>query len=121
MRTYMKKTMLPILPLAGWLFAAPVVLADDLTAARMAQNEARRQLKADRQEVQEEQRLEREALKEEQRAKRKELPAKQELQEAERRTEKAERQEEKDDARATIHKTEMAEQNIQEENVEQFE
>jgi len=119
MRTYVKKTTLTVLPLAGWLFAAPVILADDLTTERMAQNEARRQLKADRQEVQEEQRLEREALKEEQRAKRKELPAKQELQEAERRTEKSGRQQEKDEARATIHKTEMAEQNIQEENAEQ--
>src|SRR5262245_29548575 len=119
MRTYAKRTTLTVLPLAGWLLVAPVVLADDLTVERMAQNEARRQLKADRQEVQEEQRLEREALKEEQRTVRKELPARQELQEAERRTEKVERQEEKDDARATIHKTEMAERNILGENAEQ--
>ena len=121
MRTYVKKTMLAILPLVGWLFVAPVVFADDLTVERMAQNEARRHLKADRQEVKEEQRLGREALKEEQRVQRKALPTTQELQEAERRTEKAERQDEKDDARATIHKTEVAEQNIQEENAQQLE
>jgi len=118
MSTQVKKTLLVVLPLAGWLFAAPVVFADDLRAERMAQNEARRHLKADRQEVKEEQRLEREALKEDQRVQRQALPTTQELQEAERRAEKVERQEEKDVARATIHKTEVAEQNIQEENAQ---
>jgi uncharacterized protein (TIGR03067 family) len=32
MKTYVKKTTLAILPLAGWLFAAPPVFADDFTA-----------------------------------------------------------------------------------------
>lgn len=34
MKTHVKKTTLVMLPLAGWLFAAPVVFGDDLTAAR---------------------------------------------------------------------------------------
>ena len=32
MKTYVKKTTLAILPLAGWLFAAPLVFGDDFTA-----------------------------------------------------------------------------------------
>jgi uncharacterized protein (TIGR03067 family) len=34
MKPHVKKTTLAILPLAGWLFAAPVVFGDDLTAER---------------------------------------------------------------------------------------
>jgi hypothetical protein len=120
MRTHVQKTALTILPLAGWLFTAPVVFADDLTAEHTVQNAVRQELKADRQEVQEEQRIERQTLKEEQRAERKGLRTKQEQQEAERRVEKAQRQEQKDAARATIHKEELAKQNarLRAENVE---
>ncbi|HEV8713236.1 MAG TPA: TIGR03067 domain-containing protein [Candidatus Binatia bacterium] len=50
MKTRVKKTTLAILPLAGWLFAAPVVFADDRTTARpdlqAAQKPAQPELKA---------------------------------------------------------------------------
>jgi len=45
MKTHVQKTTLAILPLAGWLFAAPAVLGDDRTVARQ-------DLRADRQAAQ---------------------------------------------------------------------
>ncbi len=104
MRAHVKKTPLTLLLLVGWLFAAPVVFGDDLTAERQEQNAARREQTADPQARKAAQRAERQELKAEERAKRKGLRAEQQAQQAQRREEKAERQEQKDTARGTIYR-----------------
>jgi len=103
----MKKTPLTLLLLVGWLFAAPLVSGDNLTAERQEQNAARREQTADPQARKSAQRAERQELKAEERAKRKGLRAEQQAQQAQqaqRREEKAERQEQKDAARGTIYR-----------------